>query len=57
MKVKINRNITSGGVNHKKGSTIELDEKDAQALIAREFAEEVKTKGKADKADAKEDNK
>jgi hypothetical protein len=50
MKVKINRNITAGGVNHKKGSTIELDEKDAKALIARKFAEEVKTKGKANKA-------
>lgn len=57
MKVKINRNITANSINHKKGSTIELDEKDAKALIARKFAEEVKTKGKANKADAKEDNK
>lgn len=47
MKVKINRNITAGGINHKKGSTIELDEKDAKALITRKFAEEVKGKKKS----------
>jgi len=57
MKVKINRNITSNGVNHQKGSVIELEDKDAKALLSRGFATEVKTKGKADKADAKTDNK
>jgi len=57
MKVKINRNVTANGKSHLKGSTIELDEKDAKSLISRGFAEEVKAKAKADKADAKKDNK
>ncbi|MCP4354876.1 MAG: hypothetical protein GY793_04440 [Proteobacteria bacterium] len=58
MKVKINRNVTADGRNHLKGSTIELDDKDAKSLISRGFAEVVKEpKAKADKADAKADNK
>ena len=61
MKIKINRNVTANGKNHLKGSTIELDEKDAKSLISRGFAEDVKLAkaktDKADKADAKADNK
>lgn len=48
MKVKINRNITANSKNHPKGTTVELDDKDAKPLISRGFAEEVKSNAKKD---------
>ncbi|MCP4356175.1 MAG: hypothetical protein GY793_11240 [Proteobacteria bacterium] len=58
MKIKLKTNVTAEGNSHLKGSTIELDDKDAKSLISRGFAEVVKEpKAKADKADAKKDNK
>lgn len=57
MKVKINRNITANGKKHPKGSTVDLDDKDAKSLISRGFAEEVKTtKSKANNANESKPN-
>ena len=42
MKLKLKQNLTINGKNNLKGSIVEVEEKDAKSILAREWATEVK---------------